>query len=588
MSTSSAEFAENSVLDFLIPHASEVDIEDALGSSETARDVDDSALITSIPQRNLLFFDEKIPVYVVLRTRYLDETQLKANISSLAIILEAHAISTTPHASHPGDIQQGNQTRDVIWSGKVNVGEDPIIVVEESDDDDNGQNVLLIWKLIAFLTRPRIRLQAPAIIFKLSASLQPLKQDKQPVRPDPYLPSGVPLPVNLLQSLEDDPTLKTKGIVPRLSDQRLSRTIPASQAPRPETLPIKIISRKAFRAIPALSARMKYHKASGAGSKPTIIASLDIEIPAFAPSVLELRAVKLQLTEGIAQDMVHDILKLPMQCRPRDSASFLYRLEPHNALTDTASITSNARVLEVSISAVVLVSSLCRPQIEMRWRTSVDFSATVNPSFGKAGQSMQRTNRPASLPTPPGSSFRISQSAGSAKNSTESSRNNGNTLADIGITIAFSATGEVRVGEPFRWDIFIVNRSPKTRKLVITVIPKRKRMESKNPASRPSSSASNHVNKAKEIADPVTDENILYTAMKMHSTEHAQLVCLSTDMKIGPLGPGACYATELRLLPLASGFLHVEAVRIVDVASGEAVDVHDLPDIEALDRILAE
>jgi len=56
MSNSSAEFAENSVLDFLIPHASEVDIEEALGSSETAQDVDESALITSIPQRSLLFF----------------------------------------------------------------------------------------------------------------------------------------------------------------------------------------------------------------------------------------------------------------------------------------------------------------------------------------------------------------------------------------------------------------------------------------------------------------------------------------------------------------------------------------------------
>lgn len=56
MSNNSANFADNSILDFLIPHASEVDIEEALGSSETARDVDDSALITSIPQRNLLFF----------------------------------------------------------------------------------------------------------------------------------------------------------------------------------------------------------------------------------------------------------------------------------------------------------------------------------------------------------------------------------------------------------------------------------------------------------------------------------------------------------------------------------------------------
>ena len=278
---------------------------------------------------------------------------------------------------------------------------------------------------------------------------------------------------------------------------------------------------------------MKYHKVAGAGSKPTVIASLDLEIPAFAQSVLELKAVKLQLTGGAAQDMVHDILKLPTQCRPRDSASFLYRLEPHNAFTETATITSNARALEVSISAVVLVSSLCRPQIEMRWRTSVDFSTAVNPSFGKFGQSVQRGNRPGSLATPTGSSFRTSQSPGSAKNSTESSRNNSNSLGDMGITIAFSGARDVRVGEPFRWEVFIVNRSLKTRKLVVTVITKRKRLESKSAASRPSSSASNSAYKPKEVAEPASDESVLYAAMKAHSTEHAQLVCLTTDIKIG-------------------------------------------------------
>ena len=56
MASSSSEFAKDSVLDFLIPEASEVDIEDALRSSEAAREIDDTALITSITQRTLLFF----------------------------------------------------------------------------------------------------------------------------------------------------------------------------------------------------------------------------------------------------------------------------------------------------------------------------------------------------------------------------------------------------------------------------------------------------------------------------------------------------------------------------------------------------
>ena len=97
--------------------------------------------------------DEKLSIYVVLRTPYQDEGQLKGYISRLQIVLEAHATSSSPRA---GDSHQGqtiNQPRDVIWSGKVNVSEDPIIVVEESDDGDEGQAVLVIWRLSAFLSR---------------------------------------------------------------------------------------------------------------------------------------------------------------------------------------------------------------------------------------------------------------------------------------------------------------------------------------------------------------------------------------------------------------------------------------------------
>ena len=97
--------------------------------------------------------DEKLSIYVVLRTPYQDEAQLKGYISRLQIVLEAHATSSSPRA---GDSHQGqniNQPRDVIWSGKVNITEDPIIVLEGSDEGDAGQAVLVIWKLTAFLSK---------------------------------------------------------------------------------------------------------------------------------------------------------------------------------------------------------------------------------------------------------------------------------------------------------------------------------------------------------------------------------------------------------------------------------------------------
>ncbi|MCJ1433996.1 hypothetical protein MMC27_003361 [Xylographa pallens] len=591
MSRDSAEFAETSVVDVLIPEASSVDIEEALASSVAARYEDDSALITSVPQRSLLFFDEQLSIYVVLQTPYQDEAQLKAYISRLQIVLEAHATSSSPRAGESHQGQTINQPRDVIWSGKVNVSEDPIIVVEGSDDDDEGQAVLVIWRLTAFLTRPRIRLQSPAIMFKISASLQPLATGNSTQEYDPYLPSGVPFPLNLLQSLQDDPALK--GAAPRLSAVRLSQRIAIHPTIPLKTLPLRTVSKKAIRAIPAISARMRYHRSSDSVDKLSIIASLDIEIPVFANNDVDLQSVNVQLNEGEAEDLVGDhILKLPVKCRPRDNIGFLYRLTPPEAVYDGGSSALSAKALEVSIDGEVLVSAICHPRIHMRWRTNVDFSTALNPNFGKPGQSMQRNHRPTSLPAPAAGTFKanIPAESGSdiAKSSTEGSRSTSTTVADIGITATFTATEEVYVGEPFTWDIFIVNRSTKSRRLAIVVIPKLKRIEGRKVGSRPSSSSSNPGSKTGSVADAVVDENTLHAVMKTQSTEGAQLVCLTTEIKIGPLSPGSCYVTEVKFLPLARGFLHIDAARIIDLNTNETVDVRDLPDIHAMDRVSDE
>ena len=53
---SDAEFAKNSVLDILIPETTDLDIEEALSSIDETRESDDTALISSIPQRSLLYF----------------------------------------------------------------------------------------------------------------------------------------------------------------------------------------------------------------------------------------------------------------------------------------------------------------------------------------------------------------------------------------------------------------------------------------------------------------------------------------------------------------------------------------------------
>ncbi len=51
------------------------------------------------------------------------------------------------------------------------------------------------------------------------------------------------------------------------------------------------------------------------------------------------------------------------------------------------------------------------------------------------------------------------------------------------------------------------------------------------------------------------------------------------------LNPGFCRTTELKFLPLAIGILAVEAVRVIDLATNDSIDIRDLPDIVAQERL---
>ena len=378
-----------------------------------------------------------------------------------------------------------------------------------------------------------MRLQAPAVSFKLSASVGTPRFSKLSEVDDPYMPSGVPLPVNLLQSLQADPALK--GIEPRLSALRLSRAMPPGRPAEFKSYALKAVSRRAFRAIPALGAKVRYNKPIDSSSRPLLIASLDIEVPSFVQYDVQLEAVDMQLPNGEVENLVKgQVVKLPMKCRSRDNIIFLYRLSPGAGFVDGA---SNGRTLAISIDATVLVSDICRPRIAMRWSTGVDFSTALNPSFGAPGQSMQRSNRPASLPGPSINPLNVNASVVArdvhVSHAEEvSPHRRTSSLGDIGITVTFTEVGKVYVGVPFQWEVFVVNRSTKPQKLAIIVIPKRRKGDGKKQVSRPSSSSS-HGGKKNTVADAVIDENYLYTVQKTGAMEDAQLVCLTTDIRIG-------------------------------------------------------
>ena len=56
MSIATAEFAEESVLDILIPEATNIEVEEVLGSLSPRTDDARRSIIDSLPQRDILFF----------------------------------------------------------------------------------------------------------------------------------------------------------------------------------------------------------------------------------------------------------------------------------------------------------------------------------------------------------------------------------------------------------------------------------------------------------------------------------------------------------------------------------------------------
>jgi hypothetical protein len=248
-------------------------------------------------------------------------------------------------------------------------------------------------------------------------------------------------------------------------------------------------------------------------------------------------------------------LTLPIKCQPQDDITFLYRVF-HDDLDVTNK--SQIRALSISINATAHLTSVCSPNISMQWTTTLDFTPPVNHSYGNATQPIQRPHRPAQLSisgssheTPTVSSLaNIRPDAlPSMEITTRHSRNP--SIPDFGVTCTFTGppvSSPIIVGVPFTWSVFIVNRSDRPRKLALVVIPKRRRTEAR--ITRPPSTSYGNVRKDPKVADAVVDENIVYAMQKNSAVESTEIVCLSTDTRVGPLAPSACHEVELTFMAL--------------------------------------
>ena len=176
------DFVKTSILDVLIPQASDINVEELLSSAEDQahEGLDRRSLTASIPQRDILYFgkncihilceslillihrsfvDESIPICVIIRIPYHDESQLKSSLDRLEITVEAQAFGYAPAnpIGQDGSRESSvSQSRDVIWSDSVDMSQEPIIVVQQEDGQVADHYVFVVWRLQAFLSEENI------------------------------------------------------------------------------------------------------------------------------------------------------------------------------------------------------------------------------------------------------------------------------------------------------------------------------------------------------------------------------------------------------------------------------------------------
>ncbi|KAF2832939.1 hypothetical protein CC86DRAFT_461410 [Ophiobolus disseminans] len=564
----SAEFVESSVLEAVVPASSDIDLEDELQSWDGKNDDESGSILPFLLQRNVLLLDELLPVYVAFRTPLVDDETLKLYLARLVLNLEGYAFSTSPPPE--GEPKPG-PTKELIYSSTIKDTDEPTVVRHGKGDESH---TYVFWKVKAFISRPQGRFHKPAVYFQPTASFKPASTPQKTDPEDEYLPNCVPTALNLLQAFENDPALA--GVHPRLSAMRINKMAP-SAAPviREMVRPIRSGQRPLFRILPALIWRVRYAKVHTNINDLSLLASLDLEVASYATYDVLLKSVNLTLHGGTVQPYVNGPQDSEAVYKPGDQLTYIYKITPDIASDGTPTLGTKGHFLTMHVSASVLMSAATHPAIAITWNTPVDFASASqhSPNLLKAAHTLSTpsTNNPDALPPV--------DDAATAPTSA------------INVTLTISGPPRVRTGEVFTWTVFIVNRSKTIRKLAIRIIPKRSPQQLASQSSHtqphpssspPPSPPSSPSTKKPLLAPAIVDENILYAQQKGARTATAELVCLTTDIRVGQLAPGSCFTAEVKFLATGRGVLGIEGVRVLDLGSGEVVLGRDVPSVVAV------
>ncbi|WEW61628.1 hypothetical protein PRK78_007119 [Emydomyces testavorans] len=569
-------FLTNATINTIVPYESNIDLEDVLRSFLQKPE---SAGISTWPfsiirQRDLLFFDELVTVYIILQlVDCTDVATLKLQLSSISVNLEVFAVNVV--ASKPNVEDIPTSTKELIFSSFMQDADDPLIIVNAVDNEECIHNqAYVIWKSDAYLRRPWTRLQQPSVVFMASAAVGPPTGLHKAIQ-DEYISSLTPASANVFQPLIYCPLQSSTE--PYLPASRLLRVAPAAKTREQVDNVSQALHNTPTRIIHAASAKLRYSRLNTCANRASVIASLDLEVAPFANIEVKFESVELSLSEGTVEKFGPLVgSEVPIFCRARDDVTLMFKLIPNGSGRYSSSIMPLVSTLEISICAFVLFSKDCQPKILMHWKANVDFPLPPNSLFGNPSRVLQQNNRPSSLPEG-------SNELAVPKMGTSSSPNRRTSYFSWHrIAVSFSVPISVDIGELFDLGVFVVNRSDRIRRFAMMVI-----TSGEGPHSRKiiTQSSLSFASRNSAHAPAAVDENSIFTMRQDAATSYeTKLLCLCPELEFGPLLPGTCCSLPIRMLPLCPGLLWGAVVKFIDLDTNEWMEFGDLPDIAATSK----
>jgi hypothetical protein len=599
-------FFKSALIDAVLPEDTFTDINEVLQAGVEAQG--ESNRLLAVRERELLFFgglsveftwhslllmsrsDERLRTLAILRLPHCEEEQLNSYLGRLAFkidvwaIDESHNNEQTPPATAP--------PKDLVYTADDIQKKEPLVLASESAE--GTQTLTLVWEVEITLHRPRFRVPQPSIILIPSAAVEAPATDDS--AQDGDLVAFQPLEANVLEPMRFIPGFSDNP--PYLAASRLERVIPVT-APQKPRIHIQHVPSRRHKAVPATMARIRYQKISNFSPVPSTIGLLDMEIIPFIHVDATVKHVELSLKNGWTESLMPGFL--PMACQSGDSLTFIHRLHQNPDLNLAAGVgftNPNVDILTIVIHLDVQLSEKCCPKLIMDWTTNVDFTQALNPSFGPPSQSIQRANRPTSLPV-----NNMNDANPPSMTVATSLEQTADVKARSGLSISFTAPDEPpRVGQAFTWKVLVVNNSAKVAKIAVIPLPRVQRQvtHAQSMAKRhapKSSTASFHPSERRharngedvDLAQAIVDENVVYAMHHSNSVPpEADLMALTAELRIGPLAPGQCHESVVEMVAFEAGVLRVDAMRIVDLvreieeggaASGVLADIRDLPDV---------